>query len=75
MSDDMIDNRRPSNGDLSARLERIEDKLDRRLNILDDKVDHVSSRLDRMEGALGMLKWLGPTGVVAIMAALFRAFS
>lgn len=62
-----------SNGDLLSRLDRIEDKLDRRLNDLDSKVDDVSSRLDRMEGGLGMLRWLGPTGVVAVIFAIATA--
>ena len=73
MPDDAIDHRRPSNGDLYARLDRIEDKLDRRLNTLDDKVDDVSSRLDHMEGGIAVLKWLGPTGVVAVIFAIARS--
>lgn len=73
MTDDpMIDHRRPSNGDLYARLDRIEDKLDLRLNLLDAKVDAASARLDRMEGGIGMLKWLGPTGIVAVIFAIAK---
>ena len=65
---------RPSNySDLFDRLDRIEDKLDRRLNSVDTKVDGLASRLDRMEGGLGMLKWLGPTGVVALFYGVAKA--
>lgn len=73
MTDDPVDNRRPSNGDLYARLDRIEDKMDLRLNALDSKVDAASARLDRMEGGLSMLKWLGPTGIVAVIFAIAQA--
>lgn len=73
MSVDHPTTRGTSNHDLLSRLDRIEDKLDRRLNDLDAKVDDVSSRLDRMEGGLGMLRWLGPTGVVAVIFAIATA--
>ena len=73
MTDDPVDHRRPSNGDLYQRLDRIEDKLDLRLNTLDAKVDAASARLDRMEGGIGMLKWLGPTGIVAVIFAIAQA--
>ena len=62
-----------SNNDLLSRLDRIEDKLDRRLNTLDGKVDDANSRLDRLEGGLAMLKWLGPTGVAALVFALLQS--
>ena len=62
---------------IEARLDRIEDKLDNRMNDLDAKVDGTSSRLDRLEGRLdgsiGMVKWLGPTGVAAIVFALLKS--
>jgi hypothetical protein len=65
---------RPSSyGDLFDRLDRIEDKLDRRLNSVDSKVDGLTSRLDRMEGGLGMLKWLGPTGIAALVYGVARS--
>lgn len=70
---DLIDNRRPSNGDLYARLDRMEDHLSRRLEQLAVKVDDDSARLDRMEGGIAMLRWLGPTGVVAVIFALAQA--
>lgn len=65
--------RAPSNADLFARLDRIEDLLTKRLDRQDIKLDSVTSRLDRMEGALGMLKWLGPTGVVAVIFTIAQA--
>ena len=70
---------RPSSyGDLFDRLDRIEDKLDRRLDTLDGKVDRVdikvdltTARIDRLEGklegSLGLVKWLGPTGIAALI--------
>lgn len=72
----MSDGERPmttTNNDLYARLDRIEDKLDLRLNVVDSKVDLVGARLDRMEGGIAMLKWLGPTGVVAVIGALLKS--
>lgn len=74
MTDDpTIDHRRPSNGDIYARLDRIEDLLSKRLDRQDVKLDNALSRLDKMEGGLGMLKWLGPTGVVAVIFAIAQA--
>lgn len=61
-----------TNRDLDGRLDRIEDKLDTRMTVLDSKVDLVASRMDKLEGALGMLKWLGPTGVAAVGYALLK---
>lgn len=62
---------------IEARLDRIEDKLDTRMTSLDEKVDKVASRQDRLEGELrgsvGMVKWLGPTGVVALVFGLLKA--
>lgn len=56
-----------------AQSDRIEDKLDLRLNTVDTKVDGLTSRLDRMEGGLGMLKWLGPTGVAALVYGVAKS--
>lgn len=62
---------------IEARLDRIEDKLDTRLTILDNKVDGATGRLDRLEGRLdgsiGMIRWLGPAGVAALLAGLLKA--
>lgn len=61
---------------LTARLEAIEGKLDSRLKDTETKVDQVASRLDRLEGtlggSLGMVKWLGPAGVAALVIGLAR---
>ena len=56
-----------------AQADRIEDKIDQHLNALDNKVDALASRLDHMEGALGMLKWLGPTGIAALVYTIASA--
>lgn len=62
---------------IEERLNRIEDKLDTRMTTLDAKVDDVRSRQDSLEGelrgSLGMVKWLGPTGVAAIIFGLIKA--
>jgi hypothetical protein len=62
---------------IEQRLDRIEDKLDTRMTTLDAKVDAVGSRQDRLEGelrgSLGMVKWLGPTGVGALVYGLLKA--
>lgn len=71
--DPTIDHRRPSNGDIYTRLDRIEDLLTKRLDRQDTKLDSTISRLDRMEGGLGMLKWLGPTGIVAVIFAIAQS--
>lgn len=59
--------RSPTNNDIFQRLDRIEDKLDRRLDTIDVKVDGAISRLDRLEGAMGLVKWLGPAGVAGVL--------
>lgn len=62
---------------IEERLNRIEDKLDTRMTTLDSKVDEIKSRQDKLEGelrgAFGMLKWLGPTGVAALVYAVARS--
>lgn len=61
----------------TARLDRIEDKLDARMTTLDTKVDNIGSRQDRLEGkldgTLGMVKWLGPTGMGALLFGVMKA--
>jgi len=70
----MSDPARPTNADIFDRLDRIEDKLDLRLNVVDAKVDAVTSRMDRfegrLEGTLGLVRWLGPAGVGAVLLGL-----
>lgn len=77
---DHVDHRRPSNGDIYGRLDRIEDLLTARLDRIDSKVDAVdvkvdgaTSRLDKMEGALTFVKWLGPAGIAALVYGLLTA--
>ncbi len=63
---------------IEQRLERIEDKLDARMDVLDTKVDGLNSRQDRLEGKLegtvGMIRWLGPVGVAAILFGLMTMY-
>lgn len=62
--------------DIQGRLDRIEDKLDTRLTALDSKVDAIATRQTRLEGQLAgsiaMIRWLGPTGVAALVFALLK---
>jgi len=62
---------------IEARLDRIEDKLDTRLTSLDTKVDALATRQTRMEGELrgsiAMVRWLGPTGVGALIFGALKA--
>jgi hypothetical protein len=62
---------------IEARLDRIEDKLDTRMTTLDAKVDAIGARQDRLEGELrgsvGMLRWLGPTGIAALLFGVLKA--
>ena len=64
-------------GRIEARLDRIEDKLDTRMTTLDEKVDSITSRQDRLEGKLdgsiGMIRWLGPTGLAALVVGVAKA--
>lgn len=75
---------RPTNHDIFERLDRIEDKLDRRLDSLDGKVDRLDMKVDittsridrlegRLEGSLGLVKWLGPAGIAALIYGLLVA--
>lgn len=38
-------------------------EMGRRIDETDRKVDGALSRLDRMEGGIGMVKWLGPSSI------------
>lgn len=62
----------------SFRLDRIEDKLDRRMTDLDAKVDGLGARQDRLEGklegTLGIIKWLGPVGLAALVFGLMTVY-
>jgi hypothetical protein len=62
---------------IEQRLDRIEDKLDTRLTSLDAKVDGLASRQTRMEGELrgsiAMVRWLGPTGLGALIFGVLKA--
>jgi tetrahydromethanopterin S-methyltransferase subunit B len=53
--------------DVFEAVNRLEGKVDSRLNALDAKVDTATSRLDRLEGAISLIKWLGPVGLVGLV--------
>ena len=63
--------------DSADRLDRIEDKLDTRMTTQDSKVDAIKSDLDQLRGelrgSLGVVKWLGPTGVAALLYGVAKS--
>ena len=61
--------------DVYAIVERLEGKLDRRLDNLDRDVDNLASRMDRLEGAMGLVKWLGPAGLAAVILGILTFVS
>lgn len=68
MTSDTLD--RVTQRDILDAVNRLEDKVTDRLNQQDARLDQTVSRLDRIEGAVGMVKWLGPAGVVALIIGL-----
>lgn len=55
---------------IDLRLGKLEAKLDRRLDNLDREVDLLGARVDRIEGAVGLIKWIGPAGMAAVALGL-----
>lgn len=53
-----------------VRWQNLESKLDRRDEKVDERINGVVSRLDRIEGAIGVVRWLGPAGVGAVFLGL-----
>ncbi len=45
--------------ELIAGFQRIEDKLDERLTATEGKTDGIDKRLDRIEGGMGLIRWIG----------------
>lgn len=59
--------------DVFEAVARLEGKVDSRLKSLEDKVDLVSSRQDKLDGALSLVKWLGPAGVIGLIYGIGKA--
>lgn len=59
--------------DIFEAVNRLEGKVDSRLNALDAKIDAVTSRQDRLEGALSLVRWLGPAGVIGLLYGIGKA--
>ena len=59
--------------DVFEAINRLEGKVDSRLNALEAKVDQVSARQDRLDGALSLVKWLGPAGIVGLLYGIGKA--
>ena len=72
-----VSNGAPSNilglKDVYEAILRVEAKNDQRFNALESKVDLVSSRQDRLDGALSLVKWLGPAGVMGLIYGIGKA--
>jgi hypothetical protein len=55
---------------------RLEGKVDGQSARLDTEIDAVKSRMDRLEGrlegAMGLVKWLGPTSIVALVIGIAK---
>lgn len=59
--------------DVFEAVARLEGKVDSRLNALEGKVDDVARRQDRLDGALSLVKWLGPAGVLGLIYGIGKA--
>lgn len=55
---------------LESRLDRIEDRIVARLEALETDVRANRSRLDKIEGGMLFVRWLGPAGVGAVLLGL-----
>lgn len=55
---------------------RLEGKVDLQSQRLDNELDTVKSRIDRLEGRLegsiAVVRWLGPTSVVALIIGIAK---
>lgn len=62
---------------LEGKLDGLEGRVNSRSEATDSRIDGVmlkQERLEgRLEGSLGMIKWLGPTGVAAVLFAIAKA--
>lgn len=82
MTDDDSDRRRYHSPDaaiaaLTVQVQNVATDVIRvagRVEGLDTKVDNLASKLDRFEGVLGVVRFLGLGGVAIAAVALLRAF-
>ena len=62
---------------LDGKLDAMEQKFNQRAESTDTRVDDVIRRQERLEGRLegsfGMVKWLGPAGVAAVIFGAAKA--
>lgn len=63
-----------TNQDLLAAVNRLEDKIDDRFRLQDAQIEKVdvkvsaaTARLSQIEGAVSVIKWIGPAGVAALL--------
>jgi hypothetical protein len=57
-------------GSLATKVDRLSDDVSR----LDLKVDTIGSKIDKSEGVLVVVRWLGVGGVTIAVVALARSF-
>lgn len=65
----------PTLRDIYEAVDGLRDDVNQRLDKTDDRLDGALSRLDRIEGAMALVKWLGPAGVAGIILGLIAAFT
>jgi hypothetical protein len=46
---------------------RLDGKWDEKFEVVTSRIDRVESRQDRNDGRLDTVKWLGPTGIAALV--------
>lgn len=56
--------------DVYEAVARLDSKIDARFTGLEKRIDRVEARQDRNDGRIDMVKWLGPTGIAAIITGL-----
>jgi hypothetical protein len=59
-------------GTVTEQIRDLGDKVDRRLDQTDTKVDAVTSRMDKIEGAISVFKWLGPVGLAGLVYGILK---
>ena len=68
-----------TNQDLLAAVNRLEDKIDDRFRLQDEQIQRVdlkvsaaTARLSQIEGAVSIIKWIGPAGLAALLFGVMK---
>lgn len=62
----------PTIRDVYELVDEATTKIGNRLDKQDDRLDGAVSRLDRIEGAVNVIKWLGPVGLAALLYGVLK---